>query len=397
MKTRKKIFLVLVVIFTSSPFQTFGQELEKVVIGTKFKMDSKILNEERTYIVGLPKSYHESSRTYPILVLLDGEAHFQGISGIVDQMSQGRSHGHIPEMIVVAVGNVDRTRDFTPTNSIFFMDGSNKSQYQKTSGGSATFLKFLEKELLVTVAKKYRTNSYKTLMGHSYGGLLAGLSYLSEEGSFDSFLTVDPSFWWDKQIILKKMDAAKIENLKDKKMYISSAYNYKTWKKFGLGRKAQDLFFAKLQDRNILSPNLKIQYFEEEDHWSIPAISFYHGLKFIYQDFYMKDMRTKSVESIVTYYKNRFGGKFSPPETTINSLGHRFLRSEDAQEKLKALKLFQLNSVNFPNSSDAYDSLGEAYLKNGDKIKALENYRISLKLNPNSKSAKQAVKEFEEK
>ena len=111
----------------------------------------------------------------------------------------------------------------------------------------------------------------------------------------------------------------------------------------------------------------------------------------------MKDMRTKSLEIIVTYYKNRFGGKFTPPETTINSLGHRFLRSEDKQEKLKALKLFQLNSVNYPISSDAYDSLGEAYLKNGEKIKALENYRISLKLNPNNKSAKQAIKELEEK
>jgi len=396
-KTIQNVFLVLAVIFISGQFQTFGQELEKVVIGTKFKMESKILNEERTYIVGLPKSYHESSRTYPVLVLLDGEAHFQGISGIVDQMSQGRNHGHIPEMIIVAVGNVDRTRDFTPTNSIIFMDGSNKSQYQKTSGGSAAFLKFLEKELLVIIAKKYRTNSYKTLMGHSYGGLLAGLSYLSEEGSFDSFLTVDPSFWWDKQIILKKMDAAKTENLKDKKMYISSAYNYKTWKKFGLGRKGQDLFFAKLQDRNILSPNLKMQYFEEEDHWSIPAISFYHGLKFIYQDFYMKDMHTKSVESIVAYYKNKFGGKFSPPESDINMLAYKSLREGKGQDKDKALKLFQLNVSNYSKSYNAYDSLAETYMAFGDKIKALQNYRISLKLNPNNKNAKRAIKELEEK
>ena len=390
-KSTENRFILLITFFILIQFQTYGQEIGKVVIGTKFKMVSKILHEERTYTVGLPKSYHESSRTYPVLVLLDGDAHFQGVSGIVDQMSQGRYHGHIPEMIIVAVGNVDRTRDFTPTNSVIFMDGSNKYEYQKTSGGSAAFLKFLEEELLVTIAKNYRTNSYKTLMGHSYGGLLAGLSYLSEENSFDSFLTVDPSFWWDKQIILKKMDAAKTENLEDKKMYISSAYNFKTWKKFGLGRKGQDLFFAKLQDRNILSPNLKIQYFEEEDHWSIPAISFYHGLKFIYQDFYMKDMHTKSVESIVTYYKNRFGGKFSPPESDINMLAYKSLREGKGQDKDKALKLFQLNVSNYPDSYNAFDSLGDAYMTIGNKKRALENFEKSLKLNASNENAKRMI------
>jgi len=397
MLTRKIILIVLFTSITFSSFQSFGQEVEKIQIGTKFKMKSKFLNEERTYTVGLPKSYHTNLKKYPILVLLDGDEHFQGVSGIVDQMNQGRNHGHIPEMIIVAIGNTDRTRDFTPTNSIIFLDGVEKPQYQSTSGGSAAFLEFLEKELLVVIEKKYRTNSYKTLIGHSYGGLLAGLSYLSEDSSFDSYLTIDPSFWWDKQIILKKMDAVKTETLKDKKMYISSAYSYKTWKNFGLSRKGQDLFFAKLQDRNILSPNLKIQYFEEEDHWTVPTISLYHGLKFIYQDFYMKDMRTKSVESIIRYYKNRFGGKFSPPETTINTLAYRFLGSENNQDKLKALKLFQLNSVNYPNSSNAFDSLGEAYLTNGDNRKALENYKKALTLNPKSKILKQIIKELENK
>tara|TARA_R110002072_G_scaffold261323_4_gene420105 strand:+ start:713 stop:1906 length:1194 start_codon:yes stop_codon:yes gene_type:complete len=397
MLTRKIILIVLFTSITFSSFQSFGQEIEKIQIGTKFKMNSKFLNEERTYTVGLPKSYHTNLKKYPILVLLDGDEHFQGVSGIVDQMNQGRNHGHIPEMIIVAIGNTDRTRDFTPTNSIIFLDGVEKPQYQSTSGGSAAFLEFLEKELLVVIEKKYRTNSYKTLIGHSYGGLLAGLSYLSEDSSFDSYLTIDPSFWWDKQIILKKMDAVKTEDLKDKKMYISSAYSYKTWKNFGLSRKGQDLFFAKLQDRNILSPNLKIQYFEEEDHWTVPTISLYHGLKFIYQDFYMKDMRTKSVESIIKYYKNRFGGKFSPPETTINTLAYRFLGSENNQDKLKSLKLFQLNIANYPNSSNAFDSLGKAYLTNGDNRKALENYKKALTLNPKSKILKQIIKELENK
>ncbi|MDD7913700.1 alpha/beta hydrolase [Polaribacter ponticola] len=150
---RKIILAVLFISIGVGSFKSFGQEVEKIEIGIKFKMHSKFLNEERMYTVGLPKSYHTSLKEYPILVVLDGDEHFKGVSGIVDQMNQGRYNGHIPEMIIVAISNTDRTRDFTPTNSITFLDGSQKPQYQKTSGGSTAFLKFLEKELLVTIEK----------------------------------------------------------------------------------------------------------------------------------------------------------------------------------------------------------------------------------------------------
>ncbi|MCH7973230.1 MAG: hypothetical protein IH949_04985 [Bacteroidetes bacterium] len=386
-KSTENRFILLITFFILIQFQTYGQEIRKVVMGTKFRMESKILNEERTYIVGLPKSYHESSNTYPVLILLDGESNFPVLSGMIDKMTDRQ----IPEMIIVAIVNTDRTRDFTPTNSVIFLDGSEKPQYQKTSGGSKAFLGYLEKELLVEIDKVYRTNSYKTLVGHSYGGLLAGLSYLSDDSSFDSFIAIDPSFWWDNQIILKDVDSANIERLKSKKFYISSAYNYKTWKNFGLTRKSQDLFFAELQNKNILSPNLKLQYFEEENHWTVPTLSFYYGLKFIYKDFYMADIETKSIEDIVSYYKNRFGGKFSPPENIINSLGYGYLDTGKEEDKDKALEFFQLNVSNYPDSYNAFDSLGDAYMTIGDKKRALENFEKSLKLNASNENAKRMI------
>lgn len=278
---KKRVSLILVAILLCYQYQCLGQGESNIVIGTKFKMSSKTLNEERQYIIGLPKSYNETTNRYPVLVLLDGDSNFPVVSGIVDKMNERQ----IPEMIIVAVVNTDRTRDFTPTNSILFLDGSEKPQYQKTSGGSAAFLNFLENELLVEIDKKYRTNSSKTLVGHSYAGLLVGESYLSKDSSFDNFISIDPSFWWDDQIILKDLDKENNEHLKTRKFYLSSAYSYETWKNFRFTRNSQDLFFAKLQNKDISSLNLKIEYFEEEDHWTVPVLSFYHGLKFIYQDF----------------------------------------------------------------------------------------------------------------
>ena len=387
MKMVKRVYLIITIILICNQNQCLGQELGSVVIGTKFKIESQILNEDRVYIVGLPKSYNESSQTYPVLVLLDGDSNFPVLFGMIDKMNERQ----IPEMIIVAVANTDRTRDFTPTNSILFLDGSEKPQFQKTSGGSANFLNFLKKELLIEIDKNYRTNSYRTLVGHSYAGLLAGESYLSDNSPFDSYLAIDPSFWWDNQIILKDLDKVNKDKLKNKKMYISSAYSYKTWKNFGFTRSSQDLFFSKLQNKSIPYPNLKIEYFEEENHWTVPILSFYHGLKFIYQDFYIADIKSMSVEEIVGYYKNRFGGKFSPPESTINRLAYSYLKDDEG----KALKLFLLNSVNYPKSYNAYDSLAEAYKSLGNKKEALSNYRKSLMLNPENLNAKKSIKELE--
>ena len=44
--------------------------------------------------------------------------------------------------------------------------------------------------------------------------------------------------------------------------------------------------------------------------------------------------------------------------------------------------------MNYPQDYNSYDSLGDAYAKKGDKQKAIDNYRMSLKLNPGFKESK---------
>jgi tetratricopeptide (TPR) repeat protein len=54
-----------------------------------------------------------------------------------------------------------------------------------------------------------------------------------------------------------------------------------------------------------------------------------------------------------------------------------------AQSELpEAIRIFQLNIESFPQSSNTYDSLGEAYMVHGDKPLAIANYQESLRLNP---------------
>jgi len=77
----------------------------------------------------------------------------------------------------------------------------------------------------------------------------------------------------------------------------------------------------------------------------------------------------------------------------MNSLGYNLL----AENKIKdAIELFKLNVAAYPDSWNVYDSLGEAYLKDGQTDLAVKNYRKSLELNPGNTNARKILKNLEE-
>jgi tetratricopeptide (TPR) repeat protein len=71
-------------------------------------------------------------------------------------------------------------------------------------------------------------------------------------------------------------------------------------------------------------------------------------------------------------------------EDELNSLGYELVRAKKLRE---AIRIFQLNVEAFPHSSNVYDSLGEAYMDDGDKALAIANYQKSVELNPKNGNA----------
>jgi CubicO group peptidase (beta-lactamase class C family) len=83
-----------------------------------------------------------------------------------------------------------------------------------------------------------------------------------------------------------------------------------------------------------------------------------------------------------------------PPEFVLNALGYDALRAGKTED---AIRLFARNVREFPQSSNVYDSLGEAYAKAGQKALAIQNYEKSLALDPKNENAREQLGKLREK
>jgi len=78
----------------------------------------------------------------------------------------------------------------------------------------------------------------------------------------------------------------------------------------------------------------------------------------------------------------------------VNEVGYQLLAAHDTGSAIAALKL---NVAEHPESADAYDSLGEAYMANSDWKLATEAYKKSLTLDPTNENAKRQLDDIKVK
>jgi len=106
---------------------------------------------------------------------------------------------------------------------------------------------------------------------------------------------------------------------------------------------------------------------------------------------------SRGADAAVAQYRelkrnNPNGYDFAEP--ALNQLGYRLLENN---RNADAIAIFKLNVEEYPKSSNAYDSLAEAYAKDGQKQQAIANYRKSLELDPKNQNAIDKLKELEQK
>lgn len=104
------------------------------------------------------------------------------------------------------------------------------------------------------------------------------------------------------------------------------------------------------------------------------------------------EIRKKGITEGLRQYRSFMeSGSYKLVEEEINSVGYDFLNDAKFEE---AVQVFRINVEAFPYSGNCYDSLGEAYAKQGNKKLAIENYKKSIELDPNNENGKKILAEL---
>jgi predicted alpha/beta superfamily hydrolase len=385
------LFILYVIISLGSRAQTDN----KIVIGKVDSVYSIILKEPRkvwVYTPNMKAGMQNPGQRYPVVYLLDGDGHFESVAGMIQQLSQVNGNTIVPEMIIVAIPNTDRTRDLTPTHieSDPPMMDLNSS---KNTGGGENFTAFIEKELMPHIDSLYPTQPFRVLIGHSFGGLTVMNIITNHTKLFNAYIAIDPSMWYNKEQFLKatqnKLGAQKYTGTS---LYVGIAntmpegMTLEKLKKDTTAdtRHIRSIFamdnFIKANSQNGLKYASK--YYADDDHGSVPLISEYDGLRFIFSWYRFKFSRADFMEpgtGIVTRMKQHyqtvskeFGFKVSPPEMQINGLGYNAL---SLKQYPKAAALFEMNIENYPESGNVYDSYADVLIAQKDTAKAIANYQ----------------------
>ncbi|MGB2906777.1 MAG: alpha/beta hydrolase-fold protein, partial [Candidatus Aminicenantaceae bacterium] len=466
---------------------------------------SRILNEERTLLIHLPKDYAQKSAKYPVLYLLYGDhvtTYFGETVAILDRLGQT---GRIPEMLLMAVTNTDRYRDLLPEKP----DG--------TASGIHNFMRFFEEELVPFVESQYRTKPFRVIVGPQAGAGFAMYTLFEKPGLFQAAIINHPFRWrggrdkiiqsaeryfaqqdaYKKFLYVSYEDSdelaregipyidrfaalVKEKDIQDFEFHLNfipnndefitpmglrtgmkslfSAYPFPEdkeisglediqnhyadlSKKYGFTIDIPDQVLAFQSDRlqqqgkrsvslEVLDFMLKLYPDSANAHWRLASVRMQEGELEAARDHFAKVLENvggdnamirerlnqieRRIEASSAYAVARKiqekglssgielfrelraadSGKYYFQESEFNELGYRFL----AEKKMKdAIEIFKLNIEMFLDSANAFDSLAEAYMTDGQTNLAIKYYQKSLQLNPENRNARDMLAKLKKK
>lgn len=336
-----------------------------VIIGERTTFRSTILGAEYPVVIYRPGGYERTTERYPLLVLLDGDGHFHHATGVVDFLVANQ---RIPPMIVVGVGNRNRTRDLTPPTA--------DPQMRGRAGGADQFLRFLADELIPYIDQTNRTLDYRVLVGHSFGGLFALHALTTRPEVFNGYIAISPSTWWNQQSLVAGLPAF-LEKHRELRASIFMT----------TGNEGGEMLTSAQRIAEILKRDApptvqwEFHHMPAESHGSIPHRSLYDGLEAIFADLRLElDTTARTVADLERRYEGlsqKYGYTIPVTEPMINRFGYLLLgRSLHAE----AIAAFTVNTERYPQSANTFDSLGDAYEAAGDLARARTSFARAVEL-----------------
>lgn len=140
------------------------------------------LDQNRELKIQLPRNYKKNvKKTYPLILVLDGDYLFEPVAGNVDYFSYWED---MPESIVVGV-NQQKTREDDCRYDV--------AEFLPSQKG-VEFYEFIGQELLPYLNTTYRTAKLKIIVGHDYTANFINYFMFKDNPIFQGYICLSPEF-----------------------------------------------------------------------------------------------------------------------------------------------------------------------------------------------------------
>lgn len=336
-------------------------------------ISSKILDQDRIIDIYLPANYFNTNDRCAIQIIIGHKQRssmYYALSNYLGEpyhVENGILHT-IPETIVIGF----RT-----------LNGGRELRYEDDW---KSISKFISQELITYISEKYRTNGYKTLIGHSVGGGFVLKSMFSGSVDFNAYYCTAPTESKYLVALIKEgFSQNDIIPTSKKRLILACGKNDKEIPFIENKELIDEL--SKISNENFSFRNIEL---ENADHHSIFPSTITDALLFMFEDwrFDLTDSQTDhATELLVEHYKNlsnTTGISITPPENDFYLLTYLLFTRNNTNEKISVLKKCK---EYYPKAlmADAY--LARTYYMIDDFENAMTFNKIALQLNPENKFA----------
>jgi hypothetical protein len=190
-------FFLLFLIFVITSCARKPQYNDPIPEHDNFTINSKFVNEKRVINVWTPPNYEQINDSLPVIYMPDGgiKEDFPHIANTIAKLIENKS---IAPIILVGIENTERGRDLTG-----FSEVEKDGEYCPMTDGAKDFRNFITQELVAEINKKYKVTNTKGIIGESLAGLFVMETFFLNPNSFDFYIAMDPSLWWNNHYLEK--------------------------------------------------------------------------------------------------------------------------------------------------------------------------------------------------
>jgi hypothetical protein len=346
---------------------------------------SDVLEEERQLKILKPRNYSANpEKTYPLIIVLDGDFLFEPVAGNVDYLSYW---DQVPESFVVGVNqNVSRYDD----TSVDMNSGLPSERSQK-------FMGFIM-EVRETMMDEYRVAPFTVIIGKDITANLAAFYLMRTKIEVNAFIQIAPEY----STIIEENLLRKLGELKGYNYFYVATPEKQKFASPMLESVTDSLFTGQ---ENI---NFKHEEIEGSNKFSVAASGIVNGLQFVFQEYtvideqelYKEDLaedavassedgekkKNKSEDNIVEQLldkykmiKEVYGVNMTLRLIDVATIS-KYLKSKEEWDQL--IQLGEITSKEFPDLLYGSYLEGQGYEGIGRGPRALKAYNTAYTLEP---------------